>query len=279
MIYFLNRALILEKEVVKALKKYLEIIRFPEFYDGHTLSITNSHPFARLELSADPKSEAKSLFPAIVVTTGDDGKTEGLEELTETYEFALEPPDLKAEDDGLTLLEKTFLMISPEIVNELREAMDARKVKRLFGKSYTIYRQDQISIEIWAENPNLKNELYDLVRLFVCGFMRDYLDELYLRVFPELKEKGESALKIFDSSIRGLRSNNFNFDYGVPLTWGHITFTGHYIIDQSIIDTDLLVQEENFLMEVINHVKGYRQTTKSRIFGDDEDTGESGGAG
>jgi hypothetical protein len=267
MIYFLNRGLILEKEIVAAIKAYLEFIRFADFYGNYTVSVTNEHPFARLEVSPNPQNEAKSLFPAIVVTTGDDSKTDGLEELQETNDFILEPSDLVPEDDGQTQLEKIFEMISPEIVDELRAAMDAREIKRIFGKSYVIRRQDQISIEIWAENPQLKNELYELIRLFVCGYMMDYLESLYMETFPEFKKDKATPLTLFDSSVHGLRSNNFVFEYGLALSWATITLTPHYIIDQTIIDTDLLEQKENFFMEVLNHVKGYGKITRAWVFG------------
>jgi hypothetical protein len=67
MIFFLNRGLILEQEVVKVLKKYFSIIGIPEYYKNYTITVTNEHPFARMLLSEAPEKEAESHqqgFPA-----------------------------------------------------------------------------------------------------------------------------------------------------------------------------------------------------------------------
>jgi hypothetical protein len=123
----------------------------------------------------------------------------------------------------------------------------------------------------------LKNELYELIRLFVCGFMMDYLAEQYREFFTEL-DAGESPLAIFDSSVRGQRSNNFNVDFGIELSGAHITFDADYIIEQSVIDTELVEINDNLLLEVINHVKGYADTTREWIIGPgDPGTGTADG--
>jgi len=155
--------------------------------------------------------------------------------------------------------------------------MDARTDKHIYGATQFIRRRDHISIEIWAENPQLKNELYELIRLYVCGFMKDYLDHLYREYFSELEE-GQSPLAIFDSSVKGQRSNNFNVDFGIELSGAHITFDADYIIEQSVIDTELVEINDNLLLEVINHVKGYADATREWIIGPD-DTGGGEPAG
>ena len=118
------------------------------------------------------------------------------------------------------------------------------------------------------------NELYELIRLFVCGFMRDYLAKLYRDFFKE-PDEGESPLAIFDSSVRGQRSNNFNVDFGIELFGAHITFDADYIIEQSVIDTDLAGINNGLLLEVLNHVKGYADITRGWVIR--EDGGADGG--
>jgi hypothetical protein len=80
--------------------------------------------------------------------------------------------------------------------------------------------------------------------------------------------------------VRGQRSNNFNVDFGVDLSGALITFDADYIIEQTVIDTDL--DDENIdVMEVINHVKGQAGTARSAVFdysaagsgGEDGETG------
>jgi hypothetical protein len=170
-------------------------------------------------------------------------------------------------------------MMTPKKMGELRAAMEARTDKRIFGTTCFIRRRDHISIEIWAENPQLKNELYELIRLFVCGFMKDYLAELYRGFFKELEGGGESPLVIFDGSVRGQRSNNFNVDFGIELFGAHISFDADYIIEQSVVDTDVVEINDNLLLEVINHVKGFTGTTREWIIGREDNPGNSGAAG
>jgi hypothetical protein len=279
MIFFLNRGLILEQEIVKALKKYFSIAGVPEYYKNFTVSVTNEHPFARMWLSKAPEKDAASLFPTVIVATEDDGKPGELTNAVETQYLTIEPADIEDKDGvpGTSGVEKRYMMMTPEKMSRLRAEMDDRSDKRLFGATCFVRRREHISIEIWAENPQLKNELYELIRLYVCGFMRDYLQELYRQFFNEM-DGGESPLVIFDSSVRGQRSNNFNVDFGVELFGAHITFDADYIIEQSVIDTDLVELNSNLLLEVINHVKGYADITRERIFVSNG-TGNGGTAG
>jgi hypothetical protein len=267
MMFFLNRGLILEQEIVQALKKYFSISGVPDFYKNFTVSITNEHPFARMALSETPEKDAVSLFPVIVVATEDDAKPTELSDVIDMQELTIEPQDIAEKEGGLPSdVEKRYIMMTPSKMSALRAEMDTRKDKRIFGITYFIRRRDHISIEIWAENPQLKNELYELIRLFVCGFMKNYLDKLYGEFFKELEEEGESPLVIFDSSVRGQRGNNFNFDFGIGLSGAQITFDADYLIEQSVIDTDLS-DGGNLLLEVINHVKEYQDTTREWIIG------------
>jgi hypothetical protein len=279
MIFFLNRGLILEQEIVKALKKYFSITGVPEFYKNFTVSVTNEHPFARMLLSETPEKDAASLFPVVVVATEDDSKPGELAGLEDSQCLTIKPEDIEPKNEsGKSEIEERYIMMTPKKMGELRAAMDGREDKRIFGATWFIRRRDHISIEIWAENPQMKNELYELTRLFVCGFMKECLAELYKGFFKELGEGGESPLAIFDSSVRGQRSNNFNADFGIELSGAHITFDADYIIEQSVIDTDL-VENDDLLLEVINHVKEYADTTREWVIGPDDNPGASGGAG
>jgi hypothetical protein len=257
MIFFLNQGLILEQEIAKAVKSYFKIAGAPKFYENYSINITNDHPFAKMLLSRDAKAASASLFPAIVVTTDSEGKPDELVNLNEAAYLTIEPPDLPTGEEGIKDFCGRHLMMTPAIIEEMRAAMVAHGDNKLFGYSISIRRQDHISIEIWAKNPQLKNELYEAIRLFVAGWMRDYLEKLY----------EENALAIFDNTVRGQRSNNFNVDFGIELVGGQITFDADYVINQSVIDTDLTEINNNLFLEVINHVKGYPETTREWIYG------------
>jgi hypothetical protein len=231
-------------------------------------------------LSGSPRNDASSLFPAVVAATEDDGKPDELVNVVDSQDITIEPAHIEPKNEGgKSYIEERYVMMTPKKMGELRAAMEARADKRIFGTTNFIRRRDHVSIEIWAENPQLKNELYELIRLFVCGFMKDYLAGLYGKFFKELEECGDSPLVIFDSSVRGQRSNNFNVDFGVELFGARITFDADYIIEQSVIDTDLAEINDNLLLEVINHVKGCSDVTREWIIGPDGIPGNGGAAG
>jgi hypothetical protein len=177
-------------------------------------------------------------------------------------ELYVNPPEENPEEKSL--LEKAgFMMMTQAKYQAIRDAVNRKG--RVYGVSANVHRQDRISVEIWAENIQLKNELYEAVRLFVCGYMKESLEKLY----------EENGLAIFDETVRGQRSNNFNGEFGVELWGAYITFEADYTILQTVIDTDLVDEDIDF-MEVINHVKEQAGTSQSVITGGG-DSAESGG--
>jgi hypothetical protein len=275
MIFFLNKGLILEQVIVKALQDYFNTIGLASFYKNVTISVTNKHPFARLlRNSINGEKPQASLFPVVVVSTLDDEKPGELSGLVETELTELTPEDVNAPEPGAKspLEESGYMMITPEKYAAIRDVVNENG--RVYGVSCKIHRQDRISIEIWAENIQLKNELYEAIRLFVCGWMRESLEKLY----------EENGFALFDETVRGQRSNNANMDFGTVLWGSYITFEADYTIKQIIIDTDLVDGNIDF-MEVINHVKGQAGTSRSVIIGGgdcaasggpESDGGESG---
>ena len=267
MIFFLNKGLILEQAVVKALRDYFNTLGIADFYKNVTVTVTNRHPFARLlvNLIAGNKPRQASLFPVIVVATLDDEKPDQLAGLVEIDGVELTPEYVNPPEPGeKSPLELAgFMMMTPEKYQAIRDAVNEKG--RVYGVSSRIRRQDRISIEIWAENIQLKNELYEAVRLYVCGFMKESFEKLY----------GENDFSLFDESVSGQRSNNFNVDFGVELWGSCVTFEADYAIEQNIIDTELVDGNIDF-MEVINHVKGQAGTSHSVVIGGG-DGGEDGG--
>jgi hypothetical protein len=145
------------------------------------------------------------------------------------------------------------MMMSAEYLDAIREA--AQRNGRIYGVSTIIRCTDRVAIEIWAENIQLKNELYELVRLFVCGWMKNALEKQY----------EENGLAIFDHTVHGERSNNFNVDFGIDLAGALLVFDADYAIEQTVIDTDI-TSEKIDIMEVLNHVKGQAGESRSVVF-------------
>jgi hypothetical protein len=268
MVFYLNKGLILEQVIVRALGEYFSVSGAYDFYKNVSLNITNRHPFAKLALDAAKGARSGiSLFPAIIAATESDDKPGELENLVDVSGVKLTIEDVTpGETEGAPspLEEKGYMMMTPGKLAAIKEAIETNG--QVYGVSIFIRRSDHIAIEIWAENIQLKNELYELIRLFVCGFMKESFEKLY----------AENNFSLFDDTVHGQRSNNFNVDFGIDLSGAMITFEVDYMIEQTVIDTDL-VDENIELLEVINHVKGQAGTNRSVVIGGG-DGAASGGA-
>jgi hypothetical protein len=265
MVFYLNKGLILEQVIVQALKDYFNVSGAYDFYKNVSLNITNKHPFAKLTLDAMKGARSGvSLLPAIIIATESDDKPGELENLVDVSGVKLTIEDVAPGESGKSPLEeKGYMMMTPEKLAAIKGAIETNE--KVYGVSSFIRRSDLVAIEIWAENIQLKNELYELIRLFVCGFMKESFEKLY----------EENNFSLFDDTVRGQRSNNFNGDFGIELWGAYITFEADYTIEQTVIDTDLVDENIEF-MEVINHVKGQAGTSRSVIIGG-RDGAESGG--
>jgi hypothetical protein len=268
MIFFLNKGLILEQIIVKALQDYFNTLGLGDFYKNVTINVTNKHPFARLlRNSRNGENPQASLFPAIVIATLDEGKPGELVELIETDDIDITPdyvnPPEEHPEEKSPMEKAGFMMMTKAKYQAIRDAVNQKG--RIYGVWAKVRRQDRIAIEIWAENIQLKNELYEAVRIFVCGFMKESFEKLY----------EENNFSLFDETVHGQRSNNFNDEFGIELWGSYITFEADYTIEQTVIDTDL-VDENIDIAEVINHVKGQAGTSRSIVIGGG-DGAESGG--
>ena len=231
MIYYFNRPLILEQAVKDAFIEYFQALKASEYYKNYSINITNEHPFS---LMLPDFAYNGSLFPSIVISTVNDNKPSELNILSETRELILLKEDLPE-------LEKQGYMVCDEVIKELEEVFKTQN--EIIGVTKIIRRQEKIAIEIWSENIQLKNELYELIRLFIAGNMRDAMT----------KYRDNNNLVIFDQTLEGDRSGNYNYDFGVTLVGARITFNADYFIEQSVVDTEL--KNKNIIWEVKNYVK------------------------
>ncbi|MGP1490925.1 MAG: hypothetical protein ACTTI6_07675, partial [Treponema sp.] len=60
---------------------------------------------------------------------------------------------------------------------------------------------------------------------------------------------------LFDNTIVGQRSNNYNFDFDVALNGAHISFDVNYCVEQIVLNTELTEVTNEIVTEVLNHVK------------------------
>jgi hypothetical protein len=233
---YLNKLFIPELEILRAFKEYLKSIDIRGLYRRVTVNASNDHPFAQIAggASISGKINTAGLFPAIVITTAGDEKSGRLADLGYMQDADLVQLDsMEGLDDYL-------------VTEKVKELIQAHLAERpvLYGGRYLFRRKDDISIEIWAENIDMKNQLYDIAKFFVLSWK-----DTGLAGFIE-----RNALAIFDGTVRGDRSNNYNFDFGISLAGANIQFEAEYLAECIVLDTD--IRDRDIAFKRINHVYG-----------------------
>ena len=256
--YYLNRGIILEQVIVSLIHDYLDAIDADNLYQNFHIDATNRHPFASLYLH-NTKTAADE-FPAIVVTTATDDKTPALDNLQawitpvaftdeDIDDWASNTYDNDFTDtNGNTVKAGTKIpglcaVTSKDVIKALKKV--TKKQEEIYGNKIEMRRTDRISVEIWAENEQVKNEVYEVLRLFIAGDLRHILAEKYNFFDPHID----------DSSIHGQRSNNYNEDFGISLSGAMISFEVNYLISQVVLDSDKTKMSNDIEAEAHNYVK------------------------
>ena len=274
MIYYLNLGFVLEQALLDVTKTYIDRLHLDSVYNNFHIQVTNEHPFAHMMI--EDNTRAGDTFPAVVITSHSDGEVPDLanlmemnhgvkftsQDFTELFETATRPktkinektgePEVIKKRDGTIVRENVpgyVLIYDEEKINYLKELADSRTIGEEKGGIYGIKidsrRRDNISVEIWCENDQLKDELYEHLRLFFQCSLDRILHEKF-RMFD---------CAIFGNRISGERSSNYNFDFDVMLSGSHLTFSVDYNVSQIILDTDIENITTEIFWEVINHVK------------------------
>jgi hypothetical protein len=268
MLCYLNRGIILEQAIVAIIRDYLCTLQVDKIYESNQIHAVLNNHFAKLYKENGDK--AADSFPAIVVSTYDDTKepdlqplrpqTQGaklkkigydksdIEKIRDIYEHEtvngkkVKIPGIcaVASDETINAIYKKFDLIE----SENKDVKNKKKDVMVYGYSLRAYRRDIISVDIWAENIQLKNELYELIRLFVLGDMRNKLTEKYKFFDP----------KIDDDTVRGTRVLPFLVDFGLTLAGGNVQFEVAYAIEQNVIDTDWNDIHREIIIGGTNHV-------------------------
>ena len=254
MLCYLNRGIILEQAVAAIIDGYLENLKINEIYKNNQVHVALNNHFAKLYMEQGKR--AADSFPAIVVSSFDDGKDSGLLPLrpqTAGAEAALigyEKPDIEKILDiyepgtgKKSILPGVCAVAAGETVAAIYARLEKKKM--VYGYSIRAYRREIISIDIWAENIQLKNELYEQIRLFVLGGLRNKLTEKYAFFDPRLD----------DGSVSGQRVLPFLVDFGLTLAGGNVQFEAAYAVEQNVLDTDWEDFPEEILIGGKNYVK------------------------
>lgn len=254
-VYYLNQGLILEQAIASLIHDYLETIDTDNLYQNFHVEVTNAHPFASLYLHNNRR--ASDSFPAIVVSTQSDDKTAELSQLSaDVQTVGLTSGDIekltnnKYTEDFTDIMGKKhkagekipgYCAVTAETIKEELKAL-ADKEGYVYGYDIITRRTDRIGIDIWADNEQVKNELYEMIRLFVTGGLPIVLSAMYKNF----------DISIFDHSMHGQRGGNYNLDFDIPLSGSNITFDVNYCVRQVIVDTSVKT-----IKEIIPEVKDY----------------------
>ena len=273
MIYYLNLGFVLEQALVDVTRTYIERLHLDSVYNNFHISVVNEHPFAHMMI--EDKPTANDTFPAVVITSQTDGEVPDLtnmfeisrgikmtsQDFTDLFAEATRPRTHVKDNGEVEIIKKRdgtivrevipgyVLIYDEERINYLKQLADSRTVGEDAGGIYGIKidsrRRDNISVEIWCENDQLKDELYEHLNLFFQCSLDRILHEKF-RMFD---------CAIFGNKIHGERSSNYNFDFDVMLSGSHLTFSVDYNVSQIILDTEIENITTEIFWEVINHVK------------------------
>ena len=247
-VYYLNRGLILEQAIVSILHEYLDTIDVDGLYKNFHVDVTNSHPFASLYLHNN--LNASDLFPSIVVSTQNDGKTGDLAQLPACIDVVgLSSKDIdhitRTTDKDGNKIPGLANVATQKIIDDIKAVIAEQGY--VYGLDVTARRTDRIGIEIWADNEQVKNELYEIVRLFLSAGLLMRLEETY----PDFD------ISLFDHTLHGQRSGNYNMDFGVALSGASLSLDVNYCIQQVIVDT-AITNIQDVIPEAKNYVKENR---------------------
>jgi hypothetical protein len=230
MVIIINQGIDIENILVNKLQDYFATLRFSELYPiVNQVHIGLEHPFASL-LDQNRHRDMRTLFPSITVVSFSDEKVPELSEL-----HAFQHCEITAND--MVDLGASKYQISTGAIAWLNDYF--KENEKLYGISGATHRRDHVSLEVWAENIQLKNEIYSMLELFLAGPLKVQMEK-------------DFNLEIFDDTVRGQRSGNYNFDFGQALYGGQISFEADYIVQQTILDSEIIELNQSVWAEVLS---------------------------
>jgi hypothetical protein len=230
MLIVMNKGLSIEDVLLEELKKYFSAARFNELYPVlGQVHIGLEHPFAAL-MDQNSRRDMRSLFPSITIVSASDEKVPEFAALNNASLVSITKDDIAD-------IEKGGYQISSGAIAWIQEYLASANV--LYGIESVGQLRDHVSIEIWAENIQAKNEIYSMIELFLHGPMGKAMQSTY-------------EITIFGDTIRGQRSGNYNFDFGQNLYGGQISFDADYLIEQTVFDSELIELNKTVWAEVVN---------------------------
>jgi hypothetical protein len=226
--FILTKIPVVEDVLVAAFRSYLKELRYGELFPNHkNINVSNDHPFERL---LDNEGSTPDIFPSITIVSSSDAESGGMAKGWKVT--TLEDGDIDS-FDGLGWY------VSDTAKTDLTAALAEKG--SVHGLMHNTVWRDSTSFEIWTENLQVKNDLYNLVMAFLTG--------------PKMLElHNASDLTITSNSIQGQRSGYYNYDFGRVLYGGRISLSVDYPVMQAVYDTSVssLAEIEHSYREVIH---------------------------
>lgn len=212
MIFIMTKIPTVENILVTEIKQYLKTIRFSEQYPHHKgITVSNDHPFEAL-LSGDSSG---NLFPYVTIVSSNDGETPGMPKSWQAAELVKE---------DISAIDPYEWYMSESEKTDMLSYFDARD--KLFGVQHSTSWRDSTSFEIWSENMQVKNDLYNLIIGYLTGPHVVGLHQTH-------------GFVIHSDSIRGQRSGYYNMDFGRTLYGCKIDLQVDYPIVQAVYDGEI----------------------------------------
>ncbi len=225
-----------ESILVKELRTYiLTEIRWGDIYENYqNIRISPIHPFAYLmDQAVNGTKVPVDLFPSITVIEDTSSKTISLGILKKNAKIT------QAELDHIVANPDLYI-ISDTDFQALQTLITQKGYHYAEGCETT--RNGNLSIEVWADNDELKSKIIDLVEAFFMGIKRYEINEQY-------------NVKIQEETMQVNRSGNYNVDFGKLLFGGMIGINCDYPLAQYFVDSETgEIESIQHTIEEINHV-------------------------
>lgn len=221
MIFIINIIGDVEDIFIEESKSYFfEEVRFEKLYPNFgNLRISGTHPLAFLvDQQINNAKLPTGLFPSVTIIDDTDQKSPNIPVMTPLKDIVIKSAEVADME-----LNRDKYAISDEDLNALKDL--TANSKELYAQGVQTYRMANMVVEIWSENPKVKNKIYDLVNGFLIGIKRFTIKEKYNIVINE-------------DSITGEKSGNYNYDFGMILYGAIMRFTADFAVSQYYIDTE-----------------------------------------
>lgn len=221
-IYIINIAPDVEKIMMDSLRSHLyDEVHFKDIYPNFgNIRVSSVHPFSILleQQIIGTGKVPTNLFPSVTLIENISNRNPELPHLSERKDVEI----TDAEVADITANRDKYIISDADLAILVTATSEGGTV---WADGIESYIRGSFIAEIWSENMEVKNRLFDLVRNFLMGIWKYAILE-------------SENLRISDS-IQGERSGLYNYDFGKVLYGSTMSFEVDYAVMQYKLDTDV----------------------------------------